>query len=293
MSDNLDVKTTQEGVIIPGESEIQSLNPEIHKQAVEKKARVDGWKPLAEFQGEPADWVDAPEFIGRQKLYDRIHNLSRQNTRLEKDIQTITKHFATMEETAYKRALEELKDKQARAVEEQDTSVVQKTTEEIVKLEQQRQAQRQQTQVQQTVQTNEAFNKWREENKWFDSNTEMREDAISIGIGHAAAHPEKTQEQVLVYVTEKIKKMYHPTQESQKKIIARKEATVEGSNGLGGEPGSGGKKGKLTVQDLDETEVSVMKTFLRRGVFKDAAKKANVSEQEYYLADLAKRKGAK
>src|SRR3990167_986868 len=125
---------TDEGTQIPGEGGVVSLNPQLHKEAVEEKARTKGWKPLEEYQGEAADWITAQEFIGREKLYNTIHDLRRQNTRLEKDISTISKHFSNMEESAYQRALKELQTKQVEAVENQDTAAVKQLTEEIVDL---------------------------------------------------------------------------------------------------------------------------------------------------------------
>ena len=280
---------TVEGVIIPGEGEAVSLNPELHQQAVQEKARNKGWKPLEEYQGEAAEWIPAQEFLGREKLYNTIHDLRRQNTRLEKDISTISKHFSTMEESAYNRALKELKAKQEAAVENQDVATVNQVTEEISELKATRQVQKQE----QTSQQGESpeFVSWRENNEWFEKDTEMREDAIAIGVGFAAKNGNKTQKDVLEYVTEKIKKIY-PEKFQPKRALVKREPIVESGSGavIDQTPAKKGQK-KLTVGDLDETELSVMKTFVKRGVFKEAAEQRKITQQEVYLEDLAKRRG--
>lgn len=277
--------STNEGVAIPGEGQVASLNPELHAQAVAEKARSKGWKPLEEYTGEAADWVDAKEFLGRERLFNTIHDQRREIKKLEKDISAISKHFENMEKAAYTRALNELKAKQAVAVEEQDVSAVKETTEQIAELTKQH-AEQKQSQTQQGE--SPEFVQWRQDNEWFEKDSEMREDAIAIGVGYAAKNLDKSQEEVLRYVTEKVKKIYP---EKFKKPV-RKEPVVESGNGTGSEAQPATKKSKgLTVGDLDEREVATMKTFIKRGVFKEQAKKLNISEQEVYLRDLAKAKG--
>lgn len=278
-----------EGVQIPGEGEGASLNPELHRQAVEQKAATKGWKPLTQYDGDPADWVDAPEFLGRQRLYDTIHDLRRDNKKFQKDLQTITKHFANMEDAAYQRALADLKQKQAQAVEDQDATAVAATTDQIVEL-QKKHTQQQAQQTNPSAEANEEFNSWREKNTWFDQNAEMREDAVSIGIGYAMRNPNKSQQEVMDYVEDRIKKSY-PDKFKKVQTQQRSAPTVESGGGNGAESSPGKKKGKLTVADLDDVERSVMNTFLKRGVLKDKAAKMKMTEQEVYLADLAQRKG--
>lgn len=274
-----------EGVVIPGESGGASLNPELHRAAVEERARSKGWKPLSEYDKDPADWVDAPEFVGRQKLYDKIHDLSRHSRKLEKDLEVISKHFTDVEEKAYKRALADLQAKQSAAVEEQDVAVVKATTEEIVKLQAEHAAKAAAAPAQQAGESPE-FVQWKNDNTWFDNDIEMREDAISLGIGIAMKNPNKSQTEVLQLVSDKIKKAYP---EKFPKRAIRKEPLVESASGgpTNGQP-AGQKGKKLTEADLNEQERSVMNTFLKRGVFKAKAAQEKISEKEYYLREVAK-----
>lgn len=282
----------EQGTLIPGEGEVSSLNPELHKQAQVDRARQKGWKPLEEYSGDAADWVDAAEFLGRQKLYDKLHDSRRQITKMERDIASMSKHFSDMEEAAYQRALKDLRTEQAIAVENQDTASVIKVTDEIADLKAKQATKVQQQQSQPPAHLTEEFQDWKQANPWFESDTEMTQDAISIGIGYAAANQGKTQEQILKHVSDRVKKIY--PEKFQKKVQPRsKTPVVESGSENGGEQAitASTKKGKLTVGDLDERETATMKTFLKRGVFKDAAKKRGISEQQVYLDDLAKARG--
>ena len=282
----------EEGTQIPGEGEVSSLNPELHKQAQVERAQQKGWKPLEQYTGDPADWVDAAEFLGRQKLYDKLHDSRRQITKMERDIASMAKHFTDMEEASYQRALKDLRTEQAIAVDNQDTAAVVKVTDEIADLKAKQASKVQQQQAQPQAHLTEEFQQWKQDNSWFESDTEMTQDAISIGIGYAAANQGKTQEEILKHVSDRVKKIY--PEKFQKKAQPKRGApVVESGKENGGEQAvaAATKKGKLTVSDLDERETATMKTFLKRGVFKDAAKKRGISEQQVYLEDLAKARG--
>lgn len=281
----------QEGVVIPGESGVSSLSPEQHKEKQIEAATKKGWKPLEEYQGPEGEWVDAQEFLGRQRLYDKLHDSRRQITKLERDIASMGKHFTDMEENAYQRALKDLREQQAIAVEQQDTAAVLKVSDEIAELKTKQAEKAKQAQAQPSGQLTEEFVEWKQANSWFESDQEMTADAISIGIGYAAANQGKSQTEILKHVETKIKKIY--PDKFQKKPQQKREApVVESGGGNGGEQTQqSAKKGKLTVNDLSETEATVMKTFVKRGVLKDAAKKRGISEQQVYLDDLAKARG--
>ena len=273
------------------EGEGSSLNPTIQQeqvQAVENKARTKGWRPLDEWHGPAEDWVDAKEFVGREKLFDRIADLKTQlhtnSQKFDKEFQAMANHFASMREVEYKRALGELKTQLAYAKDEKDVDSVETLTKQVAAVELERKVA---TQVQAPAQTNQAdpekFRKWREQNEWFDKEPELKQEAMSIGIGYSATNPSKTQEEVYEYVEKRIKKIYPEKFEMQddedQQEAPPKRASVEGSSPS--KPKLGAKKGKLSVGDLDDREKEVMKTFVKRGVM----------TQEAYMESLAKAKG--
>lgn len=287
----------EQGIKIEGEGLEQHSNPEVAQQKLEERAVKDGWAPEDKWRGNPEDWVPAKEFLGRQKLFDRIDSLKNalqsQKRDFEKDMRLISKSVAEMNEQAYKKALSDLKAQRGLAIEDKNIEAVEAIDAEIdetkVKL-----ADATALKKQPVTQTQETpdFISWREANSWFTDNQEMREDAIAIGVGHAAKNQNLTEKQVYDYVTTKIKKMYpeeftkgktHEESNDETNTIerSRKVSTVE----TGGRTTVIAKKGKTTtVDDLDDAQKQVMKTLIKRGVFKELASKNKRTEQEEYLA---------
>ena len=276
------------------EEEGHSLNPTLeqqHVEALENKARTKGWRPLDEWHGDQEDWVDAKEFVGREKLFDRIQDLKDQlhknSQKFDKEFQAMANHFAGMRDVEYKRALAELKSQIAYAKDEKDVDGVEKLTTQLAAVEQERKIAT--TAVQQAETSPQAdpekFRKFKQDNPWFDSDKELQEEAMSIGIGYSATHKEKSQEEVYDYVVKRIKRIYPEkfddmSDEDDDEKPVRKSANVEGGTGIKKSLGAN-KKGKLSVGDLNEQEKEVMRTFIKRGVL----------TQEKYLDDLAKAKG--
>lgn len=279
-----------DGIIVPGEGEATSLSP---SEQVEQSARKKGWKPQEEFQGDPSDWVPAQEFVGRQKLYDTIHDLKRQMNRqaskFEKDFQQVAGYLANVRKEAYEKAMKDLEAKHLEAIRNEDpetaTQVAREMAEKAAEKVASDAAERQQQQVQSPA-TTEEFNQWRQENQWFDKNSEMQEDALSIGIGYAAKNPNSSQSDVLKHVTEKIKKIYPEQFEAAPKSGKERTSSVEpGSGNLRGGSTPRGKK-KLTVADLEPDQVSIMRTLIKRGALKELAAKNKRTQEEEYLAQM-------
>jgi hypothetical protein len=277
-----------EGIEIPGEgSEGSSMSPSVVAAKVVEKAQSKGWKPLSEYSGDPADWVDAKEFLGREKLYGMIHDLKKQAkqtaAQTEADLRAMAQHYAKMSEVAYKKALSDLKAQRAVAIEDRDTDAVEKLDEQIEEIKTAQQTTPQPKTI--TPPETEDMIQWRAANPWFDNDPTLREDAVSIGVGYLASKQGRvSQAETLEYVTAKIKKMY-PEKFTDKRATVT-DSKVEGSGDVTRSAPAKGKKG-LSVSDLSDEEKTVMRTFLKRGVLKDVAAKNKRSEQEEYLAQLA------
>lgn len=285
-----------EGTRLEGEPEGgSSLNPQIQAQKSEEKARSKGWRPLDEFKGDPSDWVDHREFLGREKLFDKIHDLknqlSRQTQKFEQDMSRISSHFAKVQETEFKRAKVALEAELKAAKAADDVEAVAEIAGQIKEVEaDQKQAAREVQQAQRGGPTPE-FVDWQKENKWFQSDAEMTADAIAIGTGYAAANPSKSQGEILEYTAKKIKKMYSEKFDDDEPQGKRK-VEADRVEGSGSTRRVEGKKRSKTVGDLSDMERSVMNTLIKRGALKDVAAKNKRTQQEEYLAQLAEREDA-
>lgn len=106
---------------------------------VEAEARRQGWRPQAEFRGNPADWVDAETFVQRGRDYLPFvrkelekantrnqaleHQLSTVKTQLEEQAEVLNEvrqMARTANEAAYQRAINDMKRAQRQAAAEGD-----------------------------------------------------------------------------------------------------------------------------------------------------------------------------
>lgn len=282
----------EQGTHVPGEGEGSSANPVLEQDKYEVAARKAGWKPEDDWTGSPEDWVPAREFVGRQKLFDKIHDLrnqlSRQATKFEQDMSRISGHFAKVQETEYKRARKDLESQLRAAKAEGDVEQVAEIAGQIKEVEQGAKEAKAEVKAASSGGPTPEYVEWQRRNDWFTKDPEMTGDAIAIGTGYASANPSKTQTEVLEYVEKKIKRLY-PDNFEEVKGKKVEENRVEGG-GRSSAPVK--KKGQLAVGDLSEMEVQVMRTLIKRNALKDMAAKNKRTQQEEYLAQLSERKAA-
>ena len=136
-----------EGTAIPGEKTEQHNSPQVNEEreaAYVAKAQELGWRPEEEWTGDPSDWVPAKEFVGRQKLYDRIHSLKNEVVNIkranEQDMAVIKQYVQQMSEIEYKRALADLTAQRKTAVREADVEAVENLDSQIDELKDARKA---------------------------------------------------------------------------------------------------------------------------------------------------------
>lgn len=286
---------TNTGTMIPGETEGGSLSPQVNEAIVEK-ARAKGWTPLETWRGDPEDWVDAREFLGREKLFSKIHTLQKELVNIknatQKDFQEIGKYFAQMREVEYKRALNDLRAQRREAMQEGDLEKADQLEAQMDEIKEQR-LEAKAPEPTATAAADPMFEAWRVENQWFDNDAELRQEAIGIGVGYANANKNASQQQVLEYVTKTIKK-FNP----DKFGTTARQVDDEGESSLNPvetptrrSSGSTTRRGKLSVNDLNDVQRSVMKTLINRGVLKEAAAKNNRTQEAEYLAQLAAAEG--
>lgn len=282
-----------EGIHVPGEQDGSSLSP------VEVKAREKGWRPQDEFRGNPDDWVDAKEFLGREKLFDKIRDLKgevhRQQTKFDKDMEVISKHLSETEERAFEKAKKALQAQRRAALREGEPEQIEAIEADLEKLEEdKKKALAAIPKPSASSRPTPAFVEFQEANPWFKLSergmpaNEMTEDAIAIGTGYAAANPSFSQEKVLQYVAKKVKAMYREDEEDQNDVRpTKKEVQVESAGGGNRDQSvKASKKTKITRGDLSEDQRRIMDTLVKRGALKDKAAKNKVTQEAQYLMDL-------
>lgn len=254
----------------------QSVNePEVQQtqqvDSYEEEARVQGWKPKEEYEGDPEKWRPAKEFVERGELFGKIDTMGKELKETRKALKMLQEHHSKVRETEYKRAVGELKALQKKHLEEGNSDGYLEATELLTDLKAEQKAREVVTQNT-PAQPDQRFVSWVDQNKWYNSDADMREYADVVGMGYAQRNPGLDPEDVLKYVTAQVKSRFKDKFVNPNRT---KPNAVEG-----GSTQSASSKGSF---ELSEDERRVMNTFIRTGVM----------SKEEYIAQVKQMRGVK
>lgn len=235
-----------------------------------QKALEMGWRPQEEWDGDEADFIDAKEFVRRQPLFEKIEHQHKAIKELQKAFDALKTHHTKVKESEYQRALKSLKDARKEALREGETERALAYEERIEDIEQQKsefeqEARKIDTPTEQTA--HPEFVAWRNQNRWYDKDEELRDFADSYGI--TLAKKGKPPAEVLDAVAKQVRKVFPEkfTNPNRDKPGAVESPSRKGSS-------------QDTFQ-MTEDERRIMKTIVRAG---------GITEAEY-LKELKRVKG--
>lgn len=240
------------------------------EDSYELEAREQGWKPKEDYQGDPAKWKPAKEFVERGELFKKIDSMGKELKETRRALQMLKEHHTKVKETEYAKAVVELKSLQKKHLEEGNSDGYLETTELLTDLKAEQKA-REVVESVTPTQPDPRFISWVEDNKWYNNNPEMRQYADSIGMGYASTHRNVSPEDVLIYVTKEVKERF------KDKFVNpnRSKTTVVGSSNT-----SSSASNKHEI-DLTDDERRVMNTFIRTGAM----------TKEEYIAEIKRMRG--
>lgn len=243
--------------------------------SVEDRAREQGWQPAEEYEGDKSKWVSAETFVAKGELISKIEAIGKELKNTKKAMHMLQDHHTKVKEAEFTRAVNYLKQQKKQAYESGDVDKIIEIDEQLVNVKetqkQQAMIRTQEEQVEETVHPN--FVQWVDKNSWYNTDAELREASDAIGLAHAKANPNKTPEEVLDFVSRKIKATYS---EKFSNPNRDKASSVEGA-------GSSARTKKVSDFDMSEEEVRVMNTFVRQGIM----------TKEDYMKELKSIKGVK
>jgi len=246
---------------------------------VEDRARDQGWRPQEEFDGDKSKWVSAETFVAKGELISKIESIGKELKNTKKAMSMLQDHHTKVKEAEFTRAVNFLKQQKKQAYETGDVDKIMDIDEQLANV---KETQKQQTQMaakerEEGNEPNPNFVSWVDNNKWYNTDTEMRETADALGLSYAKVHADKSPEDVLEYVSKKIKSAYPEKFTNQNRS---RPSAVEGA----GNSARGGDSGDTTnTSGMTEDEVRVMNTFVRQGI---------MTKQEY-IKELKSIKGAR
>lgn len=181
----------EEGQVEGGEGEVQSLDPE-----VEKEARLYGWDPDRYPKDDP-NWVDALTFIQKgkeinpilqknnEKLLREIAKQEKQIQQLDLTIQQFGKMYTEMQKSAYERAIAEAKQAKTQATRDGDVELAEQLSDHIDDLKEKAKEVKAPTVDPQTVNQDDmrqAFQEWHAGNDWYGKDEALTR--LADGVGH-------------------------------------------------------------------------------------------------------------
>lgn len=159
--------------------------------SIEDRAKDMGWRPKEEFKGDDSRWVDAETFVKKGEEVLPIIKANAKKTEaerdalkadlasLKKDVAEFRQYHSQTEKRAYERAIRDLEERQAEAVEANDLKTVRSITKEIASLSRDVQTDDAGTPYQ-TPDHAKALNQWKGENPWFGSDRVMTAAANAV-----------------------------------------------------------------------------------------------------------------
>ncbi len=164
---------------------------QVAEPSMEDRARDMGWRPKEEFKGDESRWVDADTFVKKgeeilpiikanaKKTEAERDALKTEMATLKKDVAEFRKYHTQTEKRAYERAIRDLEERQAEAVEANDLKSVREITKEIASLSQDVRTD-DTGDVYATPDHAKAVSSWKSENLWFGSDAAMTGAANAI-----------------------------------------------------------------------------------------------------------------
>jgi hypothetical protein len=244
------------------EEKVVDLSP------IEERAHLEGWRPKEEWNGDPDEWKDAKTFMRDGELFKKIDEIKRENKTLKKTVTTLKGHYDKVAETEYARAVADLKTQKREALVAGDPDKVIEIDEKLAEARENKSRVVEQEVVAEPTQHPEFVN-WVAQNKWYESNSELRAFADTTGFAFTKSHPGVTPGEVFKYVSERVTKAYPELFRNLRKDAPN---TVEG----GGAPRK--TSSKVSNITLTEDEERVMKRLVRSGTL----------TEDQYKADLVK-----
>lgn len=227
---------------------------------VETRAREQGWRPLTEWEGEPADWRDARTFIDRGEFMSRISSQSKEIKKLQTTLKAYEDLNKKLAETKFNEKLAELKTAKVKALEDGEAGRVVELDEQIDMVRDsiaEHKASIPEPEVA-AAELHPEFQRWVDKNSWYAQNAEMREFADALGTAYAKANRSKSPTEVLTHVEGRVKKAY-----SEMFANTKREAPQAVEGGEGTRRTTRGKG--FTEADLPADARRVMDTLVSGG----------------------------
>jgi len=236
--------------------------------SAETKASKNGWRPEADWKGDPDDWVPAKEFNFRGELMGRIaeqssilNNFKNQIVERDNVIKDMSDLQGKISEREYKKALKSLQEQKAEAIDSGEGETVVQLDDEIDDLKGRRLQPAKPGRPKKDDTPAEVVD-WLQQtkNKWYVNDPFLKSVADGIAKGIIQANPNITPGLMLSQMDDKMRKeLPHRFVDNPAVVNDLDPNDVT----QGGKPPG---QRKRTFRDLDEVQQDICKRFEKLGV---------------------------
>jgi hypothetical protein len=242
------------------------VQEEVKLSPVQQKAMDQGWKPKEQFEGDPDDFIDAPEFVRRGELFDKIERQSKELRNVKDALEAFKVHHTKVKESEYNRALKAVEAARKKAFEDGDSDRFFALEQQIDAIKDEAAAVKEAGKAPIEPTTPPALETWMSQNAWYQKDRAMTAFADSLGAElHAKGF---TLEQALREIDAEVRK------EFASKLERKRPPSPEGST----RTSAGSKADSFKLSD---EEARVMNKLVKSGVM----------SKEDYIKDLKAVKG--
>jgi hypothetical protein len=258
---------------------------EVDQEAIEHRARVQGWRPEEEYRGKPGTWIDAETFIERGKEIKAFTKRENEQLRREmaalkteleergKTIEEIREYHANMEKRAIEAAVARLKRERSEALGSGNMALAEELGDEIDELKnapsavpgKKETAAPAPTPTPASGQVLPEVKEWLAESASWYNQEEENEDLVAYADGMAAKlapRQDLSVQEKLDELTARVKKAFPDRFGTRKRT-----ATTVGAGEGGGREGS--RKSAKSVSSLPADAAAAGARYVKQGLYKD------------------------
>jgi hypothetical protein len=282
------------GIDVPGgQEEHDEWTP------AQEKAMAGGWKPESEWDGDPEDYVDAPEFNRRGELMARISQLGRKLGESEKAVEKLTAMVSGNEKVTNKlindqvaAAERRLKAQRREAIRDGDFEAIDEIESDIEELAKTKEAAKDDAPAPAPAPADgpDLSKMDSKQRAWYDLVTgtpwiqhdrAVHDPLLTFGEAYIADNPEAGTADFMGAVVEKAQEL-RTGKKPSKSRGPRGPDDGKGGTRQGGRP-SKSKGGKYSVADLNSQQKAIAAGFVEDGILDSIDEYANLMGKEGHL----------
>ena len=182
------------------EEQVEEVVEQPELSATEQKAWDQGWRPEAQFEGNPDNWKTAGEYVLYGEFQEQLKDANTRTRRKEQDFDARIANLNKLHEKQQETAINALKTQQRQAVEEADTDAYDRLQTEIDS--------HQPIEPVQVEHKDSVIVEWEAKNAWINNPNDEKAQQANAFFLIANAKPNATVESSLAYVDQQIAKLY-------------------------------------------------------------------------------------